>query len=339
MPEERRLYSFSKVYFRPEAGGHHSRRSASHEPTSMAVMRGDGASLGLGLDHEDNEGPHAQRSTHDLLIASRRGASVDLHNFHRDFFSHHADHHTPSPNYTPSTENISNESPTSSAASLSATRRDHGITAPGVNTGSIPPPESRGRASQALEDSRRALGSDLSLPSTRLAPPQVDTNSFVSSTLSPSSYSLSNETPSSSPSSRTPAESSDDVHHTSKIRNRFSLSAISGAFLDTVRLHHSSVIKERTEGTSIGLGVHEDSEKSGEMVRGRSLEKRRGSSTLAKVNGILGLEHEEGKESREGWREFKKGARLQTPFPNIQPLTAAWPFRNLQISNIVLHSC
>ena len=64
----------------------------------------------------------------------------------------------------------------------------------------------------------------------------------------------------------------------------------------------------------MGSDAH-DGEKNGESVRGRSSEKGKGksrdlSNALIKVSEVFGFEPEEGRESRDGWKEFKKGAFL-----------------------------
>jgi hypothetical protein len=72
--------------------------------------------------------------------------------------------------------------------------------------------------------------------------------------------------------------------------------------------------KRRVEGTSMRFDAH-DGEKNGETTRGRSREKGKGKSrdlshALIKVSEVFGLELEEGSESRDVWKEFKKGALL-----------------------------
>ena len=62
-----------------------------------------------------------------------------------------------------------------------------------------------------------------------------------------------------------------------------------------------------------------DDEKNSESARGRSREKGKNrdlSNALIKVSEVFGLEAEEGKEPRDGWKEFKKGPF----FPNIVPV-------------------
>lgn len=343
-PDERLLYSSSTIYFSQEAEGHQPRRCASSGPTvSTATTRKDDASSFEIVDHEDGESSHAQRPIRDLL-ASRRGVSVDLHNYHRDIVSHHPTSHVsiPIPDYTRSAENTSSESPASSSVSLSAThptrpprqasssrvnllfdtqsnpspdQRDRRITIPGPNSVSTPPPASRRRVSQALEDFRRALSSDLHTLQARPTPPQVDTNASVSSTLGPTIRSLSNESSSRSPSSRTPVESGDDAHRGRKRRSGFSLSAISDVFLHSVKPNSLSTTEGRAEEMSNSLHVHDHSDNGGEAARGRSWDKQNGlgrdlSHTLTKVGEVLGLEHEEEGGHQHGWKEFKKGALL-----------------------------
>lgn len=297
---------------------------------------------GASPDREDNQSSHA-----------RRGGSLDLHNFHRDVVSHHAASYTPSSEHVPSPENDPDESPAYSEANSSTTQpipippsdrvsrlgpslyvqsnsspiqRDHLITIPGASSVSASPPESQRRASQALEDFRRALSSDLNVPSIRLAPPQVDTN--------PSALSSSNGSLSRSPPSRAPAESKDDTHHTRRGRKRFSLSTISDTLLESVRSHSPSTSEGRAEGTSVGFDPH-DGEKEDETLRGRSRRKEKTSSrhlsqALTKVYKVFGIEPEEGKDLRQGWKEFQTGASLQIILPGIQPLTIIQELINIR---------
>jgi len=67
-----------------------------------------------------------------------------------------------------------------------------------------------------------------------------------------------------------------------------------------------------------------DGERNGELTRGRSSEKGKGknrdlSNALIKVSEVFGFEPEDGRESRDGWKEFKKGAFLR----NIVPVRPA----------------
>jgi len=345
--EEHQLYSSSTVYFRQEAGVHLSRRAISLGPTSSRTTteEDDTSSSDSDIDHESNENPHVRRrgTTRDPL-GGRRGTSVDLHNFHRDVVSHHATTHITSPASIPTIENTPEESPSASAANLSASQLppppDHGSlpqphSLPHVRPNSFPvqrdqrPPisgtgddvipgplasRSQRRASQALEDFRRALRSDPN-PISAL-PPQTDT----SPTLNRPLHTPLNETPSRLSPSRSPDRFDDDAHgRRSKSRSRFSLSAISDAILDSMRSHSPLAAKRRTEGTSMKFDAH-DSEKNGETMRGRSREKSKGKSrdlshALIKVSEVFGLEPEEGSEYRDGWKEFKKGALL----PKIVP--------------------
>jgi hypothetical protein len=70
--------------------------------------------------------------------------------------------------------------------------------------------------------------------------------------------------------------------------------------------------KRRAE-ESFARGDTHDCERGTETVRGRSREKvkRDLSHALIRVSEVLGLELEEGRESRDGWKEFKKGASLR----------------------------
>lgn len=338
--EEHQLYSSSTVFFRQEGGSHHTRRATSLGPTLSQTMieEDDTSSADLDVDHDDNDASHGRR-TRDV-IRGRRGASVDLTNFHRDVVSHHATTHTPSPLYIPSAENTPGESPTSSAANLASAQqtpppdqgppsqphslshvrldpfsgqRDQTLTT-SMTGGDFAPhlPASQRRAGQALEDSRRALRTDLDAASPLQTPPPIDAGSLASSILSPSIRTPSRETPSRPSSSRSPDGFDDDTQMRMRNKNRFSLSAISDAILDSVR-SRSPLAPKRSDG--------HDGEKNGEPTRGRSREKGKGknrdfSQALIKVSEVFGLEPDEGKESRYGWKEFKKGALL-----NIIPCT------------------
>lgn len=305
------------------------------------------------VDHEDDGSPRAQRH----LLRGRRGVSVDLHNFHRDIVSHHATTRIPTPSYIPSAENTPEASPTSSASSLSPAhqtppteqgspsrnnsisrvqsnadtdQRDRRLTVLGMSGLSVPSTQaSRNRVSRVLGDFRRALGSDLNSSSSRSTPPQTATSALTSLAVSPSLRSPSNgipSRPSTSRSSRSPVNS-DDGTRGRKRRNRFSLSAISDAILDSVRSHSPLPSKRGAEGPHIGLDAY-GGEKTGETMRGRSTDKgkrmsRDLSHALIKVSEVFGLEPEEGKEPRDGWKEFKKGVILFILL-NIQSLTVAW---------------
>ena len=348
--EEHQLYSSSTVYFRQEPGEHHPYRSTSLGPTSLATIgEGHVSSFRLPTDHEHKESSHARRYSSDYL-ASRRGGSVDLQNFHRDIVSHQAASRIPSPDYLPGSDATPDGTPAPPTASSSTTQltpprqespsrfdgllraqsdpfpvqRDRRRTTPGANSVSTPPPASRRRASQALEDFKRTLSSG--------TPSQVDLN-----------FRPSNETRTGSPSSETPVQCSDNARHGRRGRSRFSLSTISGVIRDSVGSHSPPTAKEGAEGASIGPDVHINSEKEGETARGRSREKRKilGRDvlhSLAKFSELFGLEHEEGREQHNGWKEYKKGVFLQTLFPGTQPLTSPWTSRNLQISYIIRHS-
>jgi len=304
----------------------------------------DGSSTDFDIDHEDGDIPHVRR-TRDA-IGGRRGASVDLTNFRRDVVSHHAPTRIPTPAYIPTAEDTPEASPTSSAANLSTPPRQ---TPPPPDQGSPPqshpssspshvqlnsfsaqrdprrltvsgtgndfdpcPPLSRRRASQALEDFWRALKPDLnSTSSARSTPPPI---------LGPSLSTPLTETPSRLSSSRSPDRFDDDTQGRRKSKNRFSLFAISDAIRDSMRASSPLTVKRRTEGASLRPDAH-DSDRNGESVRGRSREKSKGknrdlSTALIKVSEVFGLEPEEGRESRDGWQEFKKGAFL----PNIVPV-------------------
>ncbi|KAF9777874.1 hypothetical protein BJ322DRAFT_1176291 [Thelephora terrestris] len=340
--EEHQLYSSSTIYFRQEAEEHHSRRAISLGPASSreTVEEDYTSSSDLEADNGDNENSHAQRRAHDLL-RGRRGASLDLHNFHRDIVSHHATTHIPTPSYIPSAENTPEGSPTSSAASLSPThytpppdqgspsrtnplsrvqsdsnpvQRDHRFTISGTSSLSTPPPQaSRRRISHVVEDFRRALGSDLNTPSSRTTPLLTDNSTLASPVLSPTLHTPSSETPDLFAASRGPVEF-DDGTRGRKRRNRFSLHAISDAILDRVRSRSPMARKRGAEGTPIGSDAH-GGEKTGEVIRGRSREageKGKGMSrdlshALIKVSEVFGLEPEEGREPRDRWKEFKKG--------------------------------
>ena len=343
---------------------HPSRRALSLGPvlSRTTTEEDDGSSSDFDVDREDNEIPHAQRPRD--AVRSRR-ASVDLHNFHRDVVSHHATTHIPSPAYIPTTEGTPEESPASSAANLSATQH----TPPPSNQGSPSRPDSLShvqsnsfpvqrdrpttsgtssdpdpvvlrpsaaqmRVMQAPGDFRRALGSDLNATPVRPMPPQIDTGTLAPPTLSPPLYTPSDETPSRSSPSRSPDRFDDVTHSRRRSKSRFSLSAISDAILDSVRSRSPLAVKKRAEGTPIKSDAH-DGEKTGESTRGRSREKGKGknrdlSYAFIKVSEVLGLEPEEGKESREGWKEFRKGVLLLNivpghPVPHAFPGTYTYP--------------
>lgn len=303
----------------------------------------DASSSDPDADQEDNDIPHVLR-TRDP-VRGRRGASVDLTNFRRDVVSHHATTHIPSHAYIPTAENTPEESPTPSAANLSVTRltpppdqgspqshspsrvqsnslpvqRDQRHATSGTGSNSTPYLPSRRRASQALEDFRRALRPDLNVPSVQQTPPQIDIATLAPPILSPPLYTPPNESQSRL-SSRSPDGFDDDTYARRRSRTRFSLSAISDAIFDSVRSRPPLAAK-RVEGTPVRFDA-QDSEKSSESMRGRSREKGKGknrdlSQALIKVSEVLGLEPEE--EFRDGWKEFKKGAFL----PNIIPVYPA----------------
>ena len=324
--EEHELYSSSTVYFRQGAEGHPSRRAISLGPPSSraATEEDDASSSDLEADHEERGGSHAQP------LGTRRGASFDLQNFHRESISQV----TTTRIFTPGSiaEKTPDGSPTSSAASLSTTQltpprgspppsgassrihsnpppvqRDHPLTISG--TSGVPALASRRRPAQVPEDSQRALRLD---PPSRQTPPQTDANNLTSLTPSPLPHGLPNETPGRFSSSRSSAESNDRTHGRRRSKSRFSFSAISDAILDSVRSRSPLPAKRRTEGTSVGLDAQDGGEKIGELSRGRSREKGKGvtrdlSNALIKVSEVLGLEPEDGKEPRDGWKEFKKG--------------------------------
>lgn len=331
--EENQLYSSSTVYFRQEGGGHTSRRAVSLGPT---LSLDDGSSTGstdFDIDHEDGDIPHVRR-TRDA-IGGRRGASVDLTNFRRDVVSHHATTRVPTPAYHPTAEDTPEGSPASSATNLpvaqltppspdqgshpstshvhsnsfSAQRDPRRLTVSGTGNDFDPcPPLSRRRASQALEDFWRALKPDLSsTPSPpRSTPPRIDANTLAPPILGPSLSTPPTNTPSRLSPSRTPDGFDDDTQGRRKSRNRFSFFALSDTIRDSVRTSH-----KKAEGTPVRSGSH-DNDKNGESVRGRSREKGKGksrdlSTALIKVSEVFGLEPEEGRESRDGWQEFKKG--------------------------------
>ena len=334
--EEHQLYSSSTVYFCQEAEGLPSRRAVSLGPTSSrTTTEEDDASSDLDIDHEDNEILHVRRrgTTRDPLDG-RRGTSVDRHNFHRDVVSHHATIHTPNPASIPSIENTPEGSPSSSAAqltpppdqgslsqphplshvrsNLSPVQRDQSRPVSGIRDSVVPgTPASQSRASQALEDFRRALRLDPNPVSVLPTPPQMDTPPTTSRPL----HTPPNETPSRFSPSRSSDGFDDDTHgQRRRSKSRFSLSAISDAILDSMRSHSPLAAKRRPEGTSMRLDAH-NGEKNDETVRGRSREKGKGKSrdlshALIRVSEVFGLEPEEGSESRDGWKEFKKGALL-----------------------------
>lgn len=339
--EENQLYSSSTVYFRQEAvAGHNSRRAVSLGPT---LSLDDGSSTGstdFDIDHEDGGIPHVRRTRN--AIGGRRGASVDLTNFHRDVVSHHATTRIPTPAYHPTAEDTPEGSPTSSATNLPVAQPDQGsypppqprpstsshvhsnsfsaqrdprrLTVSGTSNDFDPcPPLSRRRASQALEDFWRALKPDLnSTPSPRSTPPRIDASTLTPPILSPSlSTSLTN-TPSRLSPSRSPDGFDDDTQGRRKSRNRFSFFALSDAIRDSVRPGSSLGVRKKVEGTPVRSDSR-DNDKNGESARGRPREKGKGksrdlSTALIKVSEVFGLEPEEGRESRDGWQEFKKGA-------------------------------
>jgi hypothetical protein len=342
----------STVYFRQEMGGHASRRAISLGPTPRMTIEEDDASSDSDNEHGDNEIPPARR----------RHASFDLHHFHPGVVSHHTTTHIPSPAYVPSVEDTPEDSPASSEANLSATQpaqppsqgsRPHSllrdpISPPPVrhdqrsaiteaSGGSITcPPVSQRRASQALEDFRKALKSDRDVPLSRPTPPQILAGTLASQTHSPSLHTPTNETPGRFSSSRSPDGRGGEAHSRSRSRSRFSLSVISDAILDSVR-SHSPFTKRRDEGTPTKSDAH-NRERSVESVRGRSREKGKGKSALIKVSEVFGLEPEEGGESRDTWKEFKKGApppngvpRCPVPhgvrFQELTPILYHSPFR------------
>lgn len=361
--EVNKLYSSSTVYFRQEAGGHPSRRATSLDPTaSRATTEDDASSSDFDVDHEV---PRPRRRTFNPLTG-RRGASVDLHNFHRDIVSHHATAHIPSPAYIPSAEDTPEESPASSAANLSATQpapppdqgsppqlhslshvqsnpspvqRDQGLTISAISDDSIPcRPASRRRTSQVLEDFMRALRSDPNAGSVRPIPPQIDTSTPVTPILSSSLHTPLSETPSGFSPSNCQDAFNDGTHCRRRSRSRFSLSAISDAIFDSVKSHSPLTAKRKVEGTSARSDTR-DSDKNSETVRGRSREKGKGKSldlshALIKVSEVFGLEPEEGREPRDGWKEFKKGALLPIIVPRHLVAHASTVLRNLHLPNI-----
>jgi len=351
--EEHQLYSSSTVYFRQEAEEHPSRRAISLGPTSTrstTIEEGDTYSTDFDIDHEDSEIPHGQRSDSGPS-RGRRGASVDLRNFHRDVVSQHTTTRIPSPAYNPSADNTPQGSPASSAANLSenqptpppdqgspshprssshvrpsssSAQRDQRSTISGTSNDSIPSPVSQWRASQVLEDFWRALRSDPSVASVRPITPRIDTSALVSPTFSPPLQTPVSETP-----SRKSEGFDDCTHGRRRSKSRFSLSVISDAIIDSVKSHSPLATRRRDEGTPTRSDVH-DGEKSGESSRGRSREKSKGkgrdlSHALTKVGEVFGLEPEE---PRDGWKEFKKGAfltyfvpRRPVPHTTCQELT------------------
>jgi len=160
-----------------------------------------------------------------------------------------------------------------------------------------------------LEDFWRALRSDSGVASVRPTTPRVDTSALAASTSSTPLQTPLNETP-----SRKPDGSDGCANSRRRSKSRFSLSVISDAIIDSVRSHSSLAVKRKDEGTPARSDAH-DGEKSGESPRGRSREKGKGKSrdlshALTKVGEVFGLEPEEGREPRDGWKEFKKGALL-----------------------------
>ena len=155
------------------------------------------------------------------------------------------------------------------------------------------------------------------MPSVRLTPPPIDISTLASPILSPSLSTPLHETPSRFSPSRSSDGFDGDTQGRRRSKNRFSLSSISDAILDSVRPRSPLAVKGKAEGTPVRSDAH-DSGKNGESVRGRSREKGKGknrdlSNALIKVSEVLGLEPEEGREPRDGWKEFKKGVFL----PNI----------------------
>jgi hypothetical protein len=297
----------------------------------------DASSSDLDVDHEERGSSHAQRRTRDHL-GGRRGASFDLRDYQRDVVSHQNSTRIPTPSHFPSAEDTPNGSPVSSTASLSTpqlapppdhgsppptnsllrvqsdtspVQRDHRFTISGPRSVSASsPPASRRRTSQVLEDFWRGLRSDPNTPSIRTTPPQVDTGALASSALSPLNELRRQLSP-----SRSPAESNDETR-SRRNKSRFRLSAISDAILDSVRSRSPLSAKRRAEGASVGLDPN-DGDKTGETSRGRSREKGKGvtrdlSQALIKVSEVFGLEPEDGRESRDRWKEFKKGSSIQS---------------------------
>ena len=62
------------------------------------------------------------------------------------------------------------------------------------------------------------------------------------------------------------------------------------------------------------------------------------SHALIKVSEVFGLEPEDGRESRDGWKEFKKGTLLPTIIPGCSIAHASTVLRNLHLSDIVRDS-
>ena len=158
-----------------------------------------------------------------------------------------------------------------------------------------------------LEDFWRALRSDPSVASVRPTTPRIDISALASSTSSSPLQTPLNETP-----SRRSDGFDDRIYGRKRSKSRFSLSVISDAIIDSVRSHSSLSAKRKDDGTPYDGGG------SRESSRGRSREKGKGrdfSHALTKVGEVFGLEPDEARESRGGWKEFKKGAFL----PDLVP--------------------
>ena len=357
--EEHQLYSASTVFFRQEPGEQHSRRATSLGPPTVAMDEDDRFSSDVEPDHEDEGSSHADARRVRDPLRYRRRATLDSHNFHSGAVRHHSPTiQIPPPNYIPNAENTSGDSRTSSAATLSSTRltppsdraspprsnsdtlaqpnpptahRDRGIvrgaTVPGAGSLPLPPtPASRKRASQALEDFRRALirSSFNPVTSHRSHQPtlsRIDTN-IVASPISSPLYTPSNEGSSRFLSVTTPSETSGGGNSRRKSR-RFSFSAISNAIRESLKLRSPLIPKKKVEEPPVSVSPH-DGENIGEAPRGRSKEKGKRVSRQAfvKVSEVFGLEPEEGKEFGDGWKEFKKGVHLRNFPKNPQSLTA-----------------
>ena len=192
-------------------------------------------------------------------------------------------------------------------------------TIPGARNLSTPPSVSRRSPTEALEGYRRALSSDMNVSTTRLTPPHAETHTRAQSTIGPSPRGSHNETPTILPPSSTPVESNDDYHRGRKSRNRFSLSAISDTFRESVRSHSVSTNEGRPEEIPTGPRSRDNSEKG----RRRSQDKRHSFSRELshRVAKVFGYEPERGREHQLGWKFFMEGALLQTLFTNINPLT------------------
>lgn len=345
--EEHQLYSASTVFFQQEPGEQHSRRATSLGPTSptVAMDEDDRFPSDLEPDHEDEGSSHADARRVRDPLRTRRRATLDSHNFHSDAAGCSTATHIPPPNYVPSAQNTSGDSRASSAATLSSTQltpppdwasptrsdsdalaqpnpptthRDRGLvrgaTVPGTSSASPPPtPASRKRASQALEDFRRALiRSSFNPTSHRSHQPtlsRIDTN-IVASPISSPIHTPPNEESSRLPSVRTPSESNGG-RNSRRRSKRFSFSSISNAIKESLKPRSPLISKKKIKERSVSVNSH-DGENTGEVTRGRSKEKgkrvsRDISQALVKVSEVFGLEPEEGKEFGDGWKEFKKG--------------------------------